>query len=103
MAEPKTYAPFTVKSREGRFGTEFKISAKADALIDFIKTHVNARGYINCEMGPRKETGKYGETHNVTLDTWEPSQRSDQVSPTANMRPRAVPAPQPLLDDYIPF
>ena len=68
----KIFAPVTAKERAGRFGQEFKISFNADKMIAFITAHKNAKGYVNLEMRKRREVGKFGDTHSVTLDTWEP-------------------------------
>ena len=32
----------------------------------------NEKGYINLCVGPRRETGKYGETHSVWINDWTP-------------------------------
>ena len=91
MAET-IYAPINVKARDGRFGEEFRISAKSERLIAFIQAHTNKTGYINFGMTKRRSTGKFGETHSVVLDTWEPTRGG-----------RAAAAGAPNDDDDIPF
>jgi len=84
VAESKVYAPMTVKSREGNFGEEFRISFNAERLQAFIAQHTNKSGYVNLQMTRRRETGRFGETHNVTLDTWEPSRPASHEPPSAD-------------------
>ena len=57
-----------------------KLSGKADKIIEEIKKHTNAKGYINLEVQPRREPDKYGNTHTIIVDTWEPSSDS-KVTP----------------------
>lgn len=71
------YAPVTAKERTGRFGQEFNVSFSAEKMISFIKANTNTKGYCNLKMIKRKEVGKFGDTHSVTLDTWQPTQRGD--------------------------
>lgn len=38
----------------------------------------NEKGYVNLIVGPRKEKGKFGETHSVWVDTFVPTPRGEQ-------------------------
>lgn len=60
-----------VSVKKGKFGLRF--SGKAEDVIAQIKQHTNSKGYFNWNINERKEVGKYGETHSVTVDTWEPA------------------------------
>ncbi len=71
---PPIYAPISAKERNGNFGPILKLSFQADNMIAFIQEHRNAKGYVNLEVTQRKSEGKYGESHNVKLDTWQPTQ-----------------------------
>jgi hypothetical protein len=74
MAE-KVYLKSSAKARDTRFGQVINIGVKAEDLIAFANQHKNARGYVNLTVSQRKEPGQYGDTHSVTLDTYEPPAR----------------------------
>lgn len=56
-----------------------RIGVKVEDLIAFAKQHGNERGYLNLEVKQRREPGQYGDTHSVTLDTYEPKKRDESV------------------------
>ena len=58
--------------RFGDYG-QIKVSFK---LAD-VQQYVNDKGYVNLVIAERKEVGKYGETHTVTIDTWKPKQKDN--------------------------
>lgn len=85
--QQKIYAPVRAKVVEFQSGKKIlKISFKSDEMVEFIQKHTNQRGFVNLGVSKRKEVGRYGETHTVWLDTWEPGQQQ----PSA---PRPAPAP----------
>ncbi len=99
---PKVYAPMSAKCRDTSAGQFFSLSFNAEKMKAFIAQHTNAKGYVNLNMGKRREEGKYGETHSITLDTWEPksapNERQEQrreEPPRAQVRP----ADEPKTDD----
>ena len=53
-------------------GSLIHIGVTGDALRAFIDEHENERGYLNLSIQSRREIGPYGDTHSVSLDTWEP-------------------------------
>lgn len=59
-----------VSVKTGKYG--LKLSGKSEDVIKQIQQHTNEKGYFNWDINPRKEPGKYGETHSVTVNTWEP-------------------------------
>lgn len=65
----KIYIKASVK--KSNYGLKF--SGKAEDVIKQIKEHTNEKGYFNWNISERKEAGKYGETHYVTVDTWKPN------------------------------
>lgn len=69
-------------------GSVLNIGVKAEDLTAFIADHTNARGYVNLTVKERRETGRYGDTHLVVLDTWEAT-------------PKPTPTPTDISD--IPF
>ena len=74
MPEPKIYVP-KANGKEHTFadgGKILKLGFHVDTLIEFVKKHVNEKGYINLIVTRRKEVGQFGETHGITLDTWKP-------------------------------
>jgi|TARA_R110000824_G_scaffold50898_2_gene141909 hypothetical protein len=57
-------------------GSILNLGVKADDLRAFIDAHTNKRGYVQITIKERKETGPYGDTHYVVLDTWEPTPKA---------------------------
>lgn len=99
MQEQKIYAPMNGKEvvfRDG--GGIVRLSCKAEAMMAFLKEHANEKGYVNLTLARRREAGKYGETHYVTLDTWKPQSRGDAAQPPVNTT-----KPESQDDDNIPF
>lgn len=73
----KIYVKASVK--QSKYG--LKLSGKAEDVIAQIKEHTNSKGYFNWDINPRKEKGKYGETHSVSVDTWEPAPKDSDSLP----------------------
>ena len=93
----KVYLKCSAKARQTNYGEMLNIGVKADDLIAFAKQHANGRGYVNLTVSARKEPGKFGDTHSVTLDTYEPK-------PKDTLPERALAGPmEPVTDDDIPF
>ena len=64
----KTYINWiSAKKITGKFWDFYSISLNYEKL----KEYCNEKWYINMNMSPRKEAGKYGETESFTLNTWE--------------------------------
>lgn len=61
----------SIKVKQGKFG--LKVSGKVEDIIAELKANQNDKGYINLDFNPRKQPGKYGESHNVTVDEWKPT------------------------------
>lgn len=87
---PKSYA----KEIQGQYGAFLSVSFDAKTLIEFVQANTNAKGYFKINVSPRREPDKFGNTHSVTLDTYEPKQRSD--APPVSER-------KPADDDDVPF
>lgn len=62
--------------KETQYG--IKLSGKADDIIAEINKHRKANGTIRLEIQKRKEADKNGNTHYITVDTWEPSNQQTQ-------------------------
>lgn len=56
-----------------------KLGVKDTDLAEFCRTHKNERGYLNLVITERRETGQYGDTHSVYLDTY--TKRDDEEPP----------------------
>lgn len=79
MAE-KVYLKCSAKKKNfDNGGSILNIGVKAEDLTAFIAEHTNDRGYLNLTVQERREVGQYGDTHMVTLDTWEP--KTPKVKP----------------------
>jgi len=59
----------SLKVKKSKFG--LSLYAKVETLIAEIQKN-EKNGYINLEINERKEVGKYGETHSVTINDFEP-------------------------------
>ena len=57
--------------KETQYG--IKLSGKAADIIAEIQKHTKANGTIRLEIQKRREADKNGNTHYITVDTWEPS------------------------------
>ena len=86
----KIYIKATVK--KSNYGLKF--SGKAEDVINQIKENTNEKGYFNWNISERKEVGKYGETHYVTVDTWKPN--TDKEGSANN-------AQSTVVEDDLPF
>lgn len=65
----------SIKVKTGKFG--LKVSGKTEDIIKELQQHTNDKGYVNLEIKERKTAGKYGETHSVTVDTWQPNRTAE--------------------------
>lgn len=83
MAAQKTYAPISAKLIKTQHGQLMKLSFNAARLIEFIQAHTNEKGYVNLSMSERQQESKFGETHTVWLDTWQPTKRADDQTAQA--------------------
>ena len=61
----------SIKAKRSKYGV--KLTGKAEDIIKDIQANTNSKGYINWELKERRTAGKYGETHSVTVDTWQPT------------------------------
>jgi hypothetical protein len=78
MATEKIFLKCSAKQKSfSNGGSILTIGVKVEDLIAFAKQHANDRGYLNLVISERRETGKYGDTHSVTLDTFTPTRQSE--------------------------
>ncbi len=103
--EPKIYVPKckakAVSFRDG--GEIIKLGFEAAALVQFIHANTNERGYINLNVGKRREVGQYGDTHTVSLDTWKPDGQAKQTQPAPSTARQAASTPTDYNGDSVPF
>lgn len=59
-----------INGKKSKYG--IKLSGKTDDVIKALQSITNDKGYFNLEVLERKQPGKYGETHYVKEDTWQP-------------------------------
>ena len=79
-------------------GSVINLGFKAEEMIAFCREHANQGGYINLIIAERREVGKYGDTHSVCLDTWQPTRTE---APADTQKPSKASAP--LTDTDIAF
>lgn len=70
MSNEKIYVG-GAKEMNGNFGAFHKISFSAQDL-ETLKQNLNSKGYVNLVMNQRRTPSQYGQTHSLTIDTWEP-------------------------------
>ena len=58
-------------------GSILNIGIKIADLLEFAERHANERGYLNLCVQSRREVGKFGDTHTVSLDTWVKKLKGD--------------------------
>lgn len=76
----KTFLRCSAKEKEFRSGgSVIRLGVKVEDLIAFAKEHGNERGYLNLSISKRRSVGQYGDTHSVSLDTYEPRQAQDEA------------------------
>lgn len=73
MPNDKVFLKCSAKAKKfTNGGSLITLGVKADDLIAFAQQYRNERGYVNLVISERRETGQYGDTHSVALDTFEP-------------------------------
>lgn len=68
MAEKKNYIRGSAKLANTEFGEVINISLDIKELNNLKQE----KGFIKLTIAKRKETGKYGDTHSVYENTFEP-------------------------------
>ena len=63
-------------------GSILNLGIKVADLLEFAQRHANERGYLNLSVQSRREIGKFGDTHTISLDAWvkKPKGDSDDLS-----------------------
>ncbi len=61
------------KEKTGNFGVFHSISFSAQDL-ETLKQNLNAKGYVNLNFNKRQTPSQYGQTHSLTVDTWQPQE-----------------------------
>lgn len=78
MTNTRIYVPkSSARAKQTQYGELLNLSFDVDALVAFAGQHGNEKGRLNLTVSARKEPGKFGETHNITLDTFVPRAKSD--------------------------
>ena len=63
----------SAKEKDGKFGKFLNVGLNVEKL----KEHMTAKGWVNVTISPRKEVGKYGETHTVVIDQFVPKKKDE--------------------------
>lgn len=95
----KIYLKCSAKARTTQFGEVLNLGIKVEDLADFCRKHKNERGYLNLTISPRRETGQYGDTHSVYLDTYTPRTGAGARQDAEAFSRHA----DPVTSDDIPF
>ena len=105
MSEQKIFVG-GAKEMAGNYGVFHKISFSA-ADVEKLQQNLNAKGYVNLVMNQRREPSQYGQTHSLTVDTWQPTPQANPYQQAAQQPPQQSPQynqqpVDPNEDDY-PF
>lgn len=68
----KTYIKGVQLKEAGKYNT-IRFSGKTDEFIEQLKSITNEKGYFNLDINKRRDVGKYGETHSMTVNDWKPN------------------------------
>jgi hypothetical protein len=82
---PKIFVPGT-QIKEFKFndgGSVLRLSINVAKFAEFVKANKNESGYINFNINARQSVGQFGDTHNLTLDTWKPTKKAETAAPAA--------------------
>jgi hypothetical protein len=74
-----------LNAKKSKYG--IKLSGKVEKIIEELNKHVNSKGYINLDITERKEADKYGNTHSVKVDTWEPTPKNESNQGNSHSHP----------------
>jgi len=78
----------SAKARQTQYGEELTVSVNVSKVLENLLEHgyvsKNQEKFITLKISQRKETGKYGETHTVIIDTWKPDSSRKQAQPEQN-------------------
>jgi hypothetical protein len=76
------------KNIQGKFGEIQKLSfSKKD--LEVLLDNLNEKGYVNLNRIAKKETDKYGNTHYLIIDEWQPQEKNAERKTAAdNIKPR---------------
>ena len=90
------------KNIQGKFGEIQKISfSKKD--LDLMMDNLNEKGYVNLNRISKKETDKYGNTHYLVIDEWQPQEtKVERKTAADNIKPRDNKVEQ-TFNNYLPF
>ena len=76
-----------------------KFSGKTEDFISQLQAITNEKGYFNLEIKERKEAGKYGDTHYLTVDEYVPEQKPNFSKPKVYLEDM----PPILSSEDLPF
>lgn len=71
-------------AKQSKYG--IRISGKLDKLIAELGNIANEKGYVNLEIKQRKEPDKFGNSHYIVVDTWEPKPKETQTGSDKSQR-----------------
>jgi len=90
------------KNIQGKFGEIQKLSfSKKD--LEVLLDNLNEKGYVNLNRVAKKETDKYGNTHYLVIDEWQPKEtKVERKTAADNIKPKENKVEQTFNDD-LPF
>ncbi len=68
------------KAIQTQHGGMLKVSFNRDDLQTMM-SNLNEKGWINLNVSKRREVSQYGQTHSISVDTWQPDQQNTAQQP----------------------
>ena len=98
MASDKLYVG-NGKAKSSKFGEQIILSF-SERDLTVMQEHLNDKGWMSIYLCKRRETGKHGETHYMTVAI--PKDRSEtQDEPRHTAEPEVRPAPDNDIPDMV--
>lgn len=85
----------SAKAIASKYGESFAISIWPKDIETLIANQ-NDKWWVNIIMNKRKDEGRYGETHSLTINDWKPTESTVET-------PKEKPAKEPIRLEDIPF
>ena len=74
--KPKIWADGMIVKASLRNGKSvISTSYNVDKFCAFLRKHVNERGYVNVDSWEKDQPGRFGDTHNASLNDFVPTSK----------------------------
>jgi len=74
--KPKIWADGMIVKASLRNGKSvISTSYNVEKFCEFLRKHVNERGYVNVDSWEKDQPGRFGDTHNASLNDFVPTSK----------------------------